>query len=139
MDRSEELRPRRDDMVSSEPFSKSTSVGCLSPLTLRRLDRLGSFEPDPRRCSAHRRPLSTPVLRPTEPTVLATGEPMLRSRNSAPDLKRGEYDFELAYAETDPLIAEDIRGWVEVSNDKRGSGCDLESELEVCCDTFRGG
>jgi hypothetical protein len=44
------------------------------------------------------------------PTVFATGEPMFRSINSAPDLKRGEYDFEVAYADTEPLIAEDIRG-----------------------------
>jgi hypothetical protein len=43
--------------------------------------------------------------------------------NSAPDLKRAEYDLEVVYAETEPLIAEEISGWEEVSSDKSGSGC----------------
>ncbi len=35
---------------------------------------------------------------------------MFRSMNSALDLKRGEYDFDVVYAATDPFIAEDIKG-----------------------------
>lgn len=82
-----------------------------------------------RRCSAQRRPLSTPVLRPTVPTVFATGDPILRSMNSAPDLNRGEYDFDVAYAETEPFMAEEISGWEEVSRDNSGSGCGGSGEV----------
>jgi hypothetical protein len=66
---------------------------------------------------------------------------MLRSINSAPDLKRGEYDLDEVYADIDPLIAEEISGWVEVSRDRRGSGWGLESDgaLEgFCCVEVRG-
>jgi hypothetical protein len=110
-------------IVFSGTFSSSTVCAAASPLTLRRLLECFESELDSRRCNAQRRPLSTPVLRPTVPTVFATGEPMLRSINSAPDLNRAEYDLEVVYAETDPLIAEEISGWEEVSSDKSGSGC----------------
>jgi hypothetical protein len=60
---------------------------------------------------------------------------MFRSMNSALDLKRGEYDFEVVYAATDPLIAEDIRGWVDVNRERIGSGCDLDSgDAVLCCE-----
>lgn len=48
---------------------------------------------------------------------------MLRSMNSAPDLNRGEYDFEVEYALIDPLIADEIKGCEEVRSDSRGSAC----------------
>ncbi len=73
--------------------------------------------------SHHLTPPSTPVRRPTDPTVLATGEPMWRSTNSAPYLNRGEYDFEEEYAEREPLMAVDKRGCEVSSKDSRGSGC----------------
>jgi hypothetical protein len=80
---------RESSNAAAAPFSTSISAGALLSPT-RAFARLAS-----RRCRAQRSPLSTPVFRPTVPTVLATGEPMLRSMNSAPDLKRGEYDFEV--------------------------------------------
>ena len=43
--------------------------------------------------------------------------------NSAPDLKRGEYDFEVVYADIEPLMAEEMSGCEEVRRDKRGSDC----------------
>lgn len=89
MDRSDELRVRAGVISFSGPFS-STFCDPASPLTLRRLLEGLASDPDSRRCNAQRRPLSTPVFRPTVPTVFATGEPMLRSMNSAPDLKRAE-------------------------------------------------
>ncbi len=42
--------------------------------------------------------------------------------NSAPYLNLGEYDLDDVYADTEPLIAEDRRGWADVSNDNSGSG-----------------
>jgi hypothetical protein len=48
---------------------------------------------------------------------------MVRSMNSALDLKRGEYDFEVVYADTEPFIAEEISGCEVVSRDSSGSGC----------------
>lgn len=94
MDKSDELRSLWFD-ASSSPCSMSISWEDISPLTFRRL--LAGFASvlESRRWSAQRNPLSTPVFRPTVPTVLATGEPILRSMNSAPDLKRDEYDFEV--------------------------------------------
>jgi hypothetical protein len=35
---------------------------------------------------------------------------MLRSMNSAPDLNRAEYDFEVVYAETDLEMVEEMSG-----------------------------
>lgn len=101
--------------------------GEIGSFTLRRLLLCLVSGAESRRCSAQRNPLSTPVLRPTVPTVLATGEPILRSMNSALDLKRGEYVLELVYAETEPLMAEEINGCDEVNNDSSGSGCEDDS------------
>lgn len=137
MEISDELRVRAGVVVCSEAFSSSSTVGDAAlPLTLRRLLEVFASDPDSRRCNAQRRPLSTPVLRPTVPTVFATGEPMFRSMNSAPDLKRAEYDLDVVYAETDPLIAEEISGWEEVRSDKSGSGCGGSGEAagSVCRD-----
>jgi hypothetical protein len=53
--------------------------------------------------------------------VLATGDPILRSRNSAPYLNRDEYDFEEVYADMELLMADDIKGCVEVKRDIKGS------------------
>ena len=110
MEMSDELRVRDCTDAASGPCSTSITVGTASPLTLRRLLLWFESLPKSRRCRAQRRPLSTPVFRPTVPTVFATGEPMLRSKNSALDLNRAEYDFEEVYAETEPLMAEEIKG-----------------------------
>jgi hypothetical protein len=95
MERSDELRVRAGVISFPGPSSSSTFCDPAWPLTLRRLLEGFASDPDSRLCNAQRRPLSTPVLRPTVPTVFATGEPMLRSMNSAPDLKRAEYDLEV--------------------------------------------
>jgi hypothetical protein len=55
--------------------------------------------------------------------VLTTCDPIFRSINSAPYLNLGEYDLDDSYADTEPLIAEDNRGWADVSSDSNGSGC----------------
>jgi hypothetical protein len=50
---------------------------------------------------------------------------MLRSINSALDLKRAEYDLEVVYADTEPLMAEEMRGCDDVSRESNGSAaCD---------------
>lgn len=91
MERSDELRVR-----GGCPFSAFIVLGD-TPSSIFRRFLVCEFSPvESRRCNAQRRPLSTPVLRPTVPTVFATGDPMLRSMNSAPDLNRGEYDFDVA-------------------------------------------
>jgi hypothetical protein len=46
---------------------------------------------------------------------------MFRSRNSAPYLKRDEYDFDVVYADMDPLMADEISGCVDVRRESRGS------------------
>lgn len=97
MERSDELRVRGGPAEPSGPFPAFMVLGDTSPSIFRRLlECFVSSLVESRRCNAQRRPLSTPVLRPTVPTVFATGDPILRSMNSAPDLKRGEYDFDVA-------------------------------------------
>lgn len=61
---------------------------------------------------------------------------MLRSRNSALDLNRAEYDLEVVYAETEPLMAEEINGWEEVSSEISGSDGGGSGEVvgRVCRD-----
>lgn len=46
---------------------------------------------------------------------------MFRSRNSAPDLKRGEYDLDEVYTETEPLMADERSGWDVVRSERMGS------------------
>lgn len=122
MERSDELRPNDGSLASTGPCSTSIWCSFISPFTFRRLLSWSASAIDSRRCcSAQRSPLSTPVLRPTVPTVFATGEPILRSMNSAPDLNRDEYDLEVVYAETEPLMAEEMRGWEEVNRESKGS------------------
>lgn len=91
MDRSDELRVRGWGAKSSFPSSAPIVLGEMLSSIFRRFLACVEFAfAESRRCSAQRRPLSTPVLRPTVPTVFATGDPILRSMNSAPDLNRGE-------------------------------------------------
>jgi hypothetical protein len=67
---------------------------------------------------------------------------MCRSTNSAPYLKRGEYDFDDEYAEIEPWIAVERSGCVEVRSDRRGSGCDwlsFSAHSELGWSDFVGG
>ena len=63
-------------------------------------------------------PPSTPVLL----SVLAIGEPMLRSMNSAPfRIMAGLQFFEKLYAAIEPLIVPPSHGWLAVTSDRIGS------------------
>jgi hypothetical protein len=62
---------------------------------------------------------------------------MFLSINSAPYLKRVEYDLDDSYADTDPLIADEMNGCVDVRRDSKGSGwveSGVSEEWEGCCE-----
>lgn len=73
-------------------MSTFIALGSLTFLRLFALPASASLES--LLCSHHLTPVSTPLILPAVPTVLATGEPICRSTNSAPYLKRGEYDLD---------------------------------------------